>query len=176
MGRSKSTNPPKRTAPAENERAERVEEVYAVVLLGAEFGDLRDYATDQGWQATDADLADYHAEALKLCEARAPRSREQALARHLLQRRALYARAMESGDWNTALAVAKDEARLMGLYDREEEKPPGRAPASEAEIVARLAEIAGAIGGERGRTIIAAIGGDPRPEPEPARPAEQVGV
>jgi hypothetical protein len=70
------------------------------------------------------------------------------LRRHLAQRRSLYARAVNKGDERTALAVLRDEAELLGLYEseltrqvndlrqrmarlqqREEEKSNGHSPA-----------------------------------------------
>lgn len=44
------------------------------------------------------------------------RDRKQLLGRHLMQRRALYARCLKQGDHRTALNVLKDEADLQGLY------------------------------------------------------------
>jgi hypothetical protein len=44
------------------------------------------------------------------------RSRKKLLRRHLAQRRNLFAKAVISGDYRTALAVARDEAELQGLY------------------------------------------------------------
>jgi hypothetical protein len=38
------------------------------------------------------------------------------VARHLAQRQALYARALNAADHRTALAVLADEAKLRGLY------------------------------------------------------------
>jgi hypothetical protein len=46
----------------------------------------------------------------------AHRDQKQLLGRHLMQRRALYARAMKVSDVKTALNVLKDEAQLQGLY------------------------------------------------------------
>jgi hypothetical protein len=43
-------------------------------------------------------------------------SRKKLLRRHLAQRRTLYARAVNNGELRTALAVARDEAELLGLY------------------------------------------------------------
>lgn len=44
------------------------------------------------------------------------RDSKQLLGRHLMQRRALYARALKSNDHRTALQVLRDEAELQGLY------------------------------------------------------------
>jgi hypothetical protein len=44
------------------------------------------------------------------------RDQRQLLGRHLMQRRALYARALKTSDVRTALNVLRDEATLEGLY------------------------------------------------------------
>ena len=43
---------------------------------------------------------------------------------HLSQRRGLYARAVEDGDFRTALCVLQDLARLADLYPSETHVPP----------------------------------------------------
>ncbi len=68
------------------------------------------------------------------------KDRAKLLARHLMQRRLLYAKALETGDWRGALAALKDEAELECLYD----PPPSDAPAlplrNAADVVAALAQ------------------------------------
>jgi hypothetical protein len=98
------------------ETMQRVHAVLKIVLFGAEFHDLRDFADKEGWNVSDSTLRRYQTAALELCREQQEQNRERLLARHLMQRRALYARAMESGDWRTALAIATDEAALLGLY------------------------------------------------------------
>jgi hypothetical protein len=95
---------------------ERIEETLQIVLLGGELHDLREHARENNWNLSDGQLYRYQQRAYELCKKRAERDREKLFARHLLQRRALYARAMESADWRTALSIAKDEAELYGLY------------------------------------------------------------
>src|SRR5919201_2075319 len=95
---------------------QRVEEVLRVRLLGAELWDIRQHASEQGWDVSDRQLYRYLAAADKLLAQTLEKDREKLLNRHLAQRRALYARAMEVGDLRTALAVAKDEADLLNLY------------------------------------------------------------
>src|SRR5262249_4916631 len=60
----------------------------------------------------------------ELCRERFDAHARHLLARHLLQRRRLYAHAMEVGDYKTALAVLKDEAQLLRLYEAHDQ--PGR--------------------------------------------------
>jgi hypothetical protein len=94
----------------------RVEEVLQIVLLGGELHDLREHARENGWNLSDGQLRRYQSRALELARERLDKDRGRLMARHLLQRRAMYARAMKAGDWRTALSVAKDEAELLGLY------------------------------------------------------------
>jgi hypothetical protein len=96
----------------------RVNEVFKLRLGGAELADIRDYANapEQGWNVSDSQLRRYIKAADALCLDYFDAKAEHLLARHLLQRRQLYAHAMGAGDFRTALAVLKDEAELEGLY------------------------------------------------------------
>src|SRR5262245_7148984 len=96
---------------------QRVNEVLKLRLGGAEFPDIREYAAapEQGWGVGDSQLWRYIKAADALCKDYFDPRAENLLARHLLQRRQLYAHAMSAGDFRTALAVLKDEAELEGL-------------------------------------------------------------
>jgi hypothetical protein len=96
----------------------RVYEVLKLRLGGAEFADLREYALapEQRWDVSDGQLWRYVRAADRLCKRQFDAKAEHLLARHLLQRRQLYAHAMGAGDFRTALAVLQDEAKLEGLY------------------------------------------------------------
>jgi hypothetical protein len=96
--------------------AKRIEEVLHIMLLGGELHDLREHARGQKWNVCDGTLYRYMQEALSECQKRVEKDRDKLIARHLMQRRSLYARAMEANDLRTALAVVKDEAELYGLY------------------------------------------------------------
>jgi hypothetical protein len=100
------------------EAAQRVEEVFKLRLGGAEFADIRQFASEpeQNWNVSDRQLWRYIAAADKLVKERFDARAEHLLNRHLLQRRTLFAHAMGAGDFRTALAVLQDEARLEGLY------------------------------------------------------------
>src|SRR5262245_50293381 len=121
---------------AETER--RVHEVFKLRLGGAEFADIREYATapEQKWGVSDSQLWRYIKAADALCVTYLDGKSEHLLARHLLQRRQLYAHCMSAGDFRTALAVLKDESELEGLY------PLVQLKLKEAEeIERRLAEL-----------------------------------
>lgn len=94
----------------------RVEDVLKIILLGGEIHDLREWALENKWRVCDGTLYRYQAKALDLCRERIEKDHDKLFARHLMQRRTLYARAMEVADLRTALAVVKDEAELQGMY------------------------------------------------------------
>jgi hypothetical protein len=100
------------------ELAKRVNEVLKLRLGGAEFPDLREHADapEQAWGVSDTQLRRYIAAADKLCRDYFDARADHLLARHLLQRRQLYAHCVGAGDFRTALAVLKDEAELEALY------------------------------------------------------------
>ena len=85
-------------------------------LDGAEFHDVVQYASEKAWNVGERQLWNYIAASDKLLAARREKDRDRLLARHVAQRRALYARSVNAADYRTALAVAKDEAELEGLY------------------------------------------------------------
>ena len=112
---------PPRPRPRKSTLAEvrrRVYEVLKLRLGGAEFADIREYATapGQAWNVSDSQLWRYVRAADRLCKRHFDAKADHLLARHLLQRRQLYAHAMGAGDFRTALAVLQDEAKLEGLY------------------------------------------------------------
>lgn len=113
----------------------RVQEVLRLLLAGGEFDDIRQYASTQGWGVSDRQLRRYQERAYRKLAGATTRDHKQLLGRHLMQRRALYARAIKGNDFRGALAVLKDEAALEGLYDRTEE--PEVASPTEKSIVDR---------------------------------------
>jgi hypothetical protein len=133
---------------------QRVEAIFQLRLGGAEFHDIREYAdaaTDddgkprQPWGVSDSQLRRYIAEADELCKERFDARASHLLSRHLLQRRRLYAHAMEMSDIKTALAVLKDEAELERLYEAHDQPGPpgerdaGASPMGTADVVGVLA-------------------------------------
>lgn len=93
-----------------------VEQVLKIILLGAEFHDLRDYADEVGWKVTDVKLRKMQSQALDMCKDSVERDPGRIFSRHVMQRRRLYTLAVESGDYRAALAVARDEAQLLDVY------------------------------------------------------------
>jgi hypothetical protein len=130
--------------------ARRVEEVLRIRLDGAEFWDVRDFVREKEAEAgsawhlaedasplSDSQIRRYQQRADALMMKAHERSRRKLFRRHLAQRRNLYARAVTTGEISTALAVLKDEATLLSLYERPVARPPAGANKSRAE---RLAE------------------------------------
>jgi hypothetical protein len=105
---------PKRATEAEV--AQRVEEVLHARLNGAELHDLQAIAREKGWGVSDRQLWRYVTAADRLIEKRFEKDRDRLFRRHVFQRRALYARVLQDGDYRTGLAILKDEAELHGLY------------------------------------------------------------
>jgi hypothetical protein len=146
------------------ETARRVEEVLRVRLDGAQFHDIVQYGSEQGWNVGARQIRKYIARADALLVERQDKSRKQVVARHLAQRSALYARAVNAADYRTALAVLADEAKLRGLYPDREVRELVKLVAAQT---ARIEEL------ERRRDAHATSTGAPDADPErgPAGPA-----
>ncbi len=110
-----------RSTKAETER--RVEQVYKLLLGGATFPDIREFARDpeQNWNVTDAQIRRYMTVAYQLMRKRFEARADYSFSRHMLRREQLYAHAMGAGDFRTALVVLQDEAKLEGLYPSEDD-------------------------------------------------------
>jgi hypothetical protein len=80
----------------------------------AEFAEIRQFASDSGWNVTDRQLWRYQRAAYRKVVKITERDRVGLLGRHLMQRRSLYARAIKDNDLRTALQVLRDEAELQG--------------------------------------------------------------
>src|SRR6185437_6820350 len=98
------------------EAMNRLQEVTKLLLAGAEFGEIRQFAAERQWDVSDRSVRRYMEVAYKRMADAAKRDSKQLLGRHLMQRRALYARCLKQGDHRTALNVLKDEAALQGIY------------------------------------------------------------
>jgi hypothetical protein len=92
-----------------------------MLLDGAEFAEIRQFASDSGWNVTDRQLWRYQRAAYRKVVKITERDRVGLLGRHLMQRRSLYARALKANDLRTALQVLRDEAELQGLYPKKDQ-------------------------------------------------------
>jgi hypothetical protein len=105
-----------RTRANDAEIAARVQEVLNARLNGASFHDLQALAVEKNWDVSDRQLWRYVQSADKLTGQHFDEDRATLFRRHILQRRRLFAMALQDGDARTGLAVLKDEAELFGLY------------------------------------------------------------
>lgn len=124
----------------EAQAARRVEELLRIRLDGAELWDVREYvrekvaAKDPVWGSrllSDSQIYRYLQRVDELIAESCKVGRKRLFRRHLAQRRALYARALQTGELRTALAVLRDEATLEGLYPPQKiapTNPQGDAP------------------------------------------------
>ncbi len=94
----------------------RIEEVLRRRLDGAQFHDIVQYAAEKGWGVNDRQLWTYIRKADDLLFERQDKSRKKVIARHLAQRQALYARAVNAADLRTALSILDSECKLRGLF------------------------------------------------------------
>jgi hypothetical protein len=111
---------------------QRVEELLAIRLDGAQFWDLWQYAAEKqaageapwaipagGKPISQRTLWRYIAQTDRLIAQSCREGRKKLLRRHLAQRRNLYAKCVSAGDYRAALAAADSEVKLLGLYDDE---------------------------------------------------------
>jgi hypothetical protein len=139
--------------PTKAQVLQRVGEILRIRLDGAEFWDVREYVREKekeegsAWHLaegqtplSDSQLWRYIARADKEVTASCRASRKKLLRRHLAQRRNLYAKAVSQGDIRAALACARDEAQLQGLY---EPATGAKLPAAgtSAEVILLLARV-----------------------------------
>ena len=122
----------------------RVEEVLRIRLDGAQFHDVVQYAAEKGWELQERQIRTYIQRADALLIERQDKGRQAVVARHLAQRQALYARAVNAADYRTALAILADEAKLRGLYASDRElRELGKLAAEQGE---RIRELEGRLG------------------------------
>jgi len=100
----------------DSEVARRVEEVVRIILDGAQHWDVLQYASEKGWGVSERQVRTYIARAHEILVEQQEKDREKVIARHLSQRQALFARAVNAADLRTALSVLDSEAKLRGLF------------------------------------------------------------
>jgi hypothetical protein len=136
--------------------AARVADVLRVRLDGAQFWQLRQYVREQEaagalpWKLesghgplSDAQLYRYVVRADKELAKSIEKDREKLIREHVGKRRMIYARAINKGDERTALAAARDECELLGLYPpskREVTGPNGGPLLLTAAVVQQMPE------------------------------------
>ncbi|MBY0512552.1 MAG: terminase family protein [Gemmataceae bacterium] len=118
--------------------ARRVEEILQIVLDGAGYAGIVQFVASQGWEVKERMIRQYIGRAYKLLVERQERKRSQIIARHLAQRQKLFARAVNAGDYRTALAILADEAKLRGLYPEKDVKELVKLAASQNDRIREL--------------------------------------
>lgn len=163
MAKKKKSSTPQKPAKKPGQKAAhatvtlRVAEILQIRLDGAAFHDCVAFANEKGWNVSERQVGRYIEAADELLAERQDRKRRRVIARHIAQRQALYARAVNAADFRTALAVLSDEARLRGLYPaerREHTGPKGTPIQHEHVATVTAADVAAA------RVLLGAEGGD----------------
>ena len=115
-------------------------------LNGAELADIVQYSSapptgEPPWNVGPRQIRKYIRRADALCSKLFNAKAEHLLNRHLLQRRRLYLRAIEDGDYRLALNILQDEAKLENLYPSGDSRPGVNVSANQANAIT-AAEIA----------------------------------
>jgi hypothetical protein len=144
------------------ETEQRIEQVYKLLLGGAAFPDIREFASapEQNWNVSDKQIRRYMTAAHERIQKYAQAKEATNFALALLRRDQLYAHAMGAGDFRTALAVDQDRCKLLGLYAPLKVAPTNPegtlpyAPLSDSERAAALALLHAALGAGSGGQIV----------------------
>jgi hypothetical protein len=115
----KTTPERDKAKPAKSDKATvalRVEAVLNMILLGAQFHNIRHHAAVSGWGVSDRQLRRYIEAADFALAQTLERDRKKLLDRHLSMRRDLFARCMQTADYSNARLILADEAALLDLY------------------------------------------------------------
>ena len=109
---------PKKTTPRATaaEVDARVSKVFDLILGGAIFGDILQFASESAWNLTDRQLREYISRATTLIREHRERDRDTLVSQHLAMRSRLYAVAVQGGEIASALRILQDQAALEGLY------------------------------------------------------------
>ena len=107
----------KRTKPKADdlEVARRVDEVLRIRLDGAQYHDVLQYVTENGWNLKERMIREYMARADDLLIARQDKDQAKLIAMHLARREAMLARAINAADYRVALSILDSMAKLQGL-------------------------------------------------------------
>src|SRR5262249_42077469 len=120
---------------------------------------------ERSWGVSERQLRRYLSAAHRRIREILDQEQHEVYSRHLMQRRAIYARCLKANDLRAALGVLKDEAHLHGLYPHaktksQPEHPPSTAAEPDGALVDILPELQAAL--DR-------LGPDPGPA-DPASP------
>lgn len=143
----KKPDPERRPKADTAEAARRVEEVLRIRLDGAQYHDVVQYAAEKGWNLKERQLREYIARADELLVERLEKKRKPVIARHIAQRQALFARAVNAADLRTALAILDSECKLRGLFPEAGVKELLKLVASQEERLRKMEASDAAPGG-----------------------------
>jgi hypothetical protein len=150
---------------------QRIAEVLRIRIDGAQLHDVVDYAAEKAWGITETECAALIRAADKLLARRMETNRRRLLARHIAQREALYARALNGADYGTAERILNDLAKLQGLFDKDHEREQLlQLATAQAERIAELEAMA------EGRVIALEVNTNAakdRPEEDACGPEEE---
>lgn len=104
--------------PTKAEYEQRITEIYDLLLDGASRSEIHQHAAEK-WGANERSADALIAQARQRIEADAAAYRASAFAEHIAFRRKLRREAQQSGDGRLALEAARDESKLLSLYDSE---------------------------------------------------------
>jgi hypothetical protein len=113
----------------ERDTEARITDTLRIISAGGTIFDLRTYAAENQWNVSDRTLHRYINQANKRIAQLVEKDRGKLLNKALVQRETLYARALESGDWRSALACLDSREKLLGLF------PTRQAPAATSAVV-----------------------------------------
>jgi hypothetical protein len=126
----------RRTRVCKAEMSRRVHEVFRLLLQGANFLDVKDYARSEDqadgktpWNVSDKTLHRMIRRAHVLLAEYAERDRGKLMAKSLARREFIYARAVQAGDYRAALRAADSQDALLGMFPSKSRPQP--APASD---------------------------------------------
>ena len=108
--------------------AQRVHEVLALRIEGAELPAILAYVEAEEWGVSEATVLYYIAKSDAILGCRLEKDRERLLQRQVDYRRLLLSKALAKHDLFVALQVLKDEAKLAGLYPDPKAPPVLAAP------------------------------------------------
>ena len=107
------------------EMEKRILEVSGMLLSGLSTREILHFAS-QNWGISERQTKTYIRRCYTLWRRDFKKKRKAGLDYHLAKREVLYNKNFKRGDFNACLEIAKDEARLEGLYvERKEVGTPG---------------------------------------------------
>jgi hypothetical protein len=166
-----ASRPKKRAAvqPTKPVLRRRIDEILRIRLDGAERWDVCEYVREKEKEEgsvwflapgqeplSDSSLWRYISHAEKAIQQSTDQGRKVMRKNHVAKRRNIYAKAVLSADYRTALACLDSEAKLLGLYpsskievtDERDDAPAGQLPTLEwlGEVLAPYSEAKTAVG------------------------------